>query len=55
MLSLAKAAKDYYLQKLGELSPRRTTTCEVAPRWAGGLAMVPRNWTSRGPFQRRAW
>ncbi len=22
MLSLAKAAKDYYLQKLGELSPR---------------------------------
>src|SRR5690606_30982280 len=41
MLSLAKAAKDYYLQKLGELSPREDYYLRggtAAGRWVGSGA-----------------
>lgn len=41
MLSLAKAAKDYYLQKLGEVSPREDYYLRggtAAGRWVGGGA-----------------
>ena len=41
MLSLAKAAKDYYLQKLGEVSPREDYYLRggtAAGRWCGSGA-----------------
>ncbi|HEX6300179.1 MAG TPA: relaxase domain-containing protein, partial [Acidimicrobiia bacterium] len=41
MLSLAKAAKDYYLQKLGEMSPREDYYLRggtAAGRWVGSGA-----------------
>ena len=41
MLSLAKAAKDYYLQKLGEISPREDYYLRggtAAGRWCGSAA-----------------